>query len=234
MPTGITRLDQQASGAARSGRLHGEIAQRRTTKMTNRYHEIAFTDAVKAQQNIAGSRSSYARFEDPGGVRNAKLGPPEAAFMAARDSFYMASVSQSGWPYVQHRGGSPGFVHTIDAHTIGFADFRGNRQYVSMGNLAGDDRVSLFFMDYAIRARLKLYGRAKAVTQEEWAQLVPDAPAPKGVVERGVVIQVEAFDWNCPQHITERFTLADVNKVTAALQAKITELEEELGRLKHK
>lgn len=127
--------------------------------MGNKYTEIAFTDGVRDLQEAFGSRRSYAKFEI-GPDANDRLGPSEAAFIAARDSFYIASVGETGWPYMQHRGGPPGFIRTLDERTLAFADFRGNRQYVSVGNIGADDRVSLFFMDYANRARLKLFGRA--------------------------------------------------------------------------
>jgi len=197
--------------------------------MGHRFAEIAFTDTVKAVQEAMGSRSSFARWEE-GADRYNVLGPREAAFIDARDSFYMASVSETGWPYVQHRGGPPGFVRVLDEKTIGFADFRGNRQYVSVGNLMRDDRVSLFFMDYANRARLKLLGRVKIVGLDEAETLtrlaLPDYPAR---VERGFVIRVEAFDWNCPQHITPRFTTAEITPVIQQLKTRIAELEAELA-----
>jgi ferredoxin-NADP reductase/predicted pyridoxine 5'-phosphate oxidase superfamily flavin-nucleotide-binding protein len=138
---------------------------------------------------------------------NHSLGEREASFISARDSFYIASVSETGWPYVQHRGGPPGFVRVIDERTIGFADFSGNRQYVSVGNVKKDDRVSLFFMDYPNQTRLKLLGRVRLIAPQEAERLadlgVDDYPAH---VERGFLIHIEAFDWNCPQHITPRFT----------------------------
>nr|MDJ0860232.1 pyridoxamine 5'-phosphate oxidase family protein [Dinoroseobacter sp.] len=127
--------------------------------MAHAYHDIAFTDAVKSIQDLRGSRASYARFED-GPLRGDQIGPNEAAFISARDSFYIASTGATGWPYMQHRGGPTGFVRVLDEQTLGFADFSGNKQYVSLGNIKGDDRVSLFFMDYANRTRLKMFGKA--------------------------------------------------------------------------
>jgi predicted pyridoxine 5'-phosphate oxidase superfamily flavin-nucleotide-binding protein len=184
---------------------------------------------VKAFQEARGSRRGYARMES-GADSHAALGAREAAFIAERDSFYLASVSETGWPYVQHRGGPAGFVRVLDEKTLGFADFAGNRQYVSVGNLSGDDRVSLFFMDYPNRTRLKLLGRAERIElgqQELLVQLtLPGYPAH---VERGFRIHVEAYDWNCPQHITPRFTAAEVEAARAPLRERIAELEARLA-----
>ena len=196
--------------------------------MGHRFAEIAFTDRVKAEQSRHGSRASYTRFESGEPMRH-RLGAREAQFIAERDSFYMATVSETGWPYIQHRGGPKGFLRVLDEKTIGFADYRGNRQYISLGNLGGNDRVSLFLMDYPNRARLKLLGRARLVSPdntEQMKMLVADGIEAR--IERGFLIDVEAFDWNCSQHITERYTLADVEQATAALRARIAELETKL------
>lgn len=194
--------------------------------MPNRFAEIAFTPTVKKVQEAIGSRSAYARMETVPEAVNHRLTESESAFIGARDSFYMASVGETGWPYIQHRGGPAGFVRVLDEARIGFADFRGNRQYVSVGNLMTDDRVSLFFMDYPNKARLKLFGRARIVGLDDEETLsrleVPDYRAP---VERGFVITVEGFDWNCPKHITPRYTEADIAPTIAALKARISELE---------
>ncbi|MBU1212787.1 MAG: pyridoxamine 5'-phosphate oxidase family protein [Alphaproteobacteria bacterium] len=131
--------------------------------MGHKFAEIAFTDTVKSVQQAMGSRSGYARREGGDVDFNVRLGPSEAQFIAERDSFYMATVSETGWPYVQHRGGPKGFLRVLDEKTLGFADFSGNRQYVSVGNLKTDDRVSLFLMDYPNRTRLKVLGRARVV-----------------------------------------------------------------------
>jgi predicted pyridoxine 5'-phosphate oxidase superfamily flavin-nucleotide-binding protein len=201
--------------------------------MGHRFAEIAFTPAVRAVQEAEGSRAGYRRL-DEGDAHHHRLGPREAAFIAMRDSFYMATVSETGWPYIQHRGGPAGFVRVLDETTIGFADFRGNRQYVSVGNLATNDRVSLFFMDYPNRARLKLLGRARAVAAAADPALVANLAVPdyKARVERGIVIAVEAFDWNCAQHIVERYSVADIAAGVAPLRARIAELEAELAALK--
>ena len=130
--------------------------------MSNRYTEIAFTPAVRKAQERHGSREQNARGEARGAPQD-RIGPDEAAFIAERDSFYLATVSETGWPYIQHRGGPKGFLKLLDPHTLGFADYRGNRQYVSVGNLAGNDRVALILVDYARGQRLKLFGRATMV-----------------------------------------------------------------------
>lgn len=196
--------------------------------MGHRFAEIAFTDSVKVLQEAQGSRQAYAKMEGGEDHHNV-LGEAEADFIASRDSFYMATVSETGWPYVQHRGGPPGFIRVLDEKTIGFADFRGNRQYVSTGNLAKDDRVSLFFMDYPSKTRLKLLGRVQLVELDDTETLSKlELPDYRARVERGMIIKVEAFDWNCPQHITPRFTAAEIEAVTVSLQARIVELEVQL------
>ena len=197
--------------------------------MSHRFADIAFTPTVKKIQEELGSRKSYARMESVPEATNHRLTEAEAGFLAARNSLYMATVSETGWPYVQHRGGPTGFVRVLDEGTIGFADFRGNRQYVSVGNLMTDDRVSLFFMDYPNKTRLKLFGRAKIVGPDEQALLSRlEMPDYRARVERGFIIKVEGFDWNCPQHITERFTLDEVRAMTTQLTTRIAELEEKL------
>jgi uncharacterized protein len=179
--------------------------------MGHRFAELAFTAAVREQQEALGSRTSYAAMEG-GENYNDVLGAREAAFIQARDSFYMATVSESGWPYVQHRGGPVLFVRVLDERTLGFADFRGNRQYVSLGNLRRDDRVALFFMDYPNRVRLKVLGRVRLLdlNAERLAQV--EVPDYRARVERGFIIRVEAFDWNCSQHITPRYTESEIAK----------------------
>jgi hypothetical protein len=184
--------------------------------MANAYHAIAFTHPVRETQSALGSRGHYARGEG-GPVAGVRLGMEEAAFIAARDSFYMATVGASGWPYLQHRGGPPGFVRVLDEGTFGFADFRGNRQYVSVGNLATDDRAAFFFMDYANRARLKLFGRVTLIGPEPAGLLDRlTVPGYRARIERGFVVRVVAFDWNCSQHITPRFTEAEWRETMAA------------------
>ena len=198
--------------------------------MGHKFAELAFTDSVKNIQSDQGSRKSYARME-VGDDYNDVLGPNEAQFIAARDSFYMATVSETGWPYVQHRGGPTGFVKVLDDRTLGFADFRGNRQYVSAGNLSRNDRVSLFFMDYPNKTRLKLLGRVRTLEPAEQGILQKLSLDDRHQVrtERGFLISVEAFDWNCPQYITPRFTRAEVDQEILSLQSTIVDLEARLA-----
>jgi predicted pyridoxine 5'-phosphate oxidase superfamily flavin-nucleotide-binding protein len=194
--------------------------------MASRFAEIAFTPAVKAQQTAHGSRASYAKFES-GPERNHLLGPEESAFIEARDGFYLASVSETGWPYVQFRGGAKGFLNVLDAKTIAYADFRGNRQYISVGNLTADNRISLILMDYPNRRRLKILGRVRIVEAADDPVLVASLHVPgyKAHPERAVLIDVEGFDWNCAQHIPQRLTLEE-------LEAHLAPLREELARLR--
>jgi len=196
--------------------------------MGHKFAELAFTPKVKVAQEQHGSRRAYSRMEE-GNDHHDVLGPNEAGFIASRDSFYMATVSETGGPYIQHRGGPAGFVRVLDNKTIGFADFRGNRQYVSVGNLKTEDRVSLFLMDYPNRARLKILGRARIVDGNDKDTLGRlSMPEYNAQVERGILISIEAFDWNCPQHITPRFTLAEIEEGTAPLRQRIAELEKAL------
>ena len=172
--------------------------------MARAFAEIAFTPSVLAAQEQQGSAGSFARFlsaEADGGDR---LTAAEMAFIAARDGFYQATVSETGWPYVQFRGGPPGFLRVLDERTIAYADFRGNRQYVSAGNLAGDDRISLILMDYPNRRRIKIWGTAKVVEDDPalLARLTDDDY--RGKPERAIVFQIEAWDINCRQHIRPR------------------------------
>lgn len=200
--------------------------------MGHKFAELAFTPTVRQEQEAQGSRAAYARM-DEGPEYNSELGSSEAQFIAARDSFYMASVSETGWPYIQHRGGPKGFVKVLDANRLGVADYRGNRQYVSLGNLKGNDRVSLFFMDYPNRARLKMLGRVRVIDPSEEELLARLAPEEgyRGKVERGFEITVSAFDWNCPQHITPRFTQAEVAAEVAHLHGLIEGLQDQVARL---
>jgi len=195
----------------------------------NEFGEIAFTPSVKAVQERLGSRKAYAALE-AGEHHNSELGSDESNFIMARDSFYMASVSETNWPYVQHRGGPAGFVKVLDAKTLGFADYRGNRQYVSVGNLLKNDRVSLFFMDYLHRTRLKLLGHAELIGTERTEFLKSLSVSEyKAKVERGILIHVAAYDWNCPQHITPRFTQEQVETAIQPLRQRIATLEAQLA-----
>jgi predicted pyridoxine 5'-phosphate oxidase superfamily flavin-nucleotide-binding protein len=193
--------------------------------------DIAFTPSVKAVQERKGSRAAYRRVEERGGWRT-KITPDLVAFLAERDSAYLATASEGGQPYIQHRGGPKGFIRVIDEETLAFADFSGNRQYITTGNLAENDRAYLFLMDYARRRRVKIWGRARVVEDAETiAKLMPaDYPARP---EQAIVFTVEAWDTNCPQHIPQKFDAADVAATVQKLQARIAELElenEELRR----
>jgi predicted pyridoxine 5'-phosphate oxidase superfamily flavin-nucleotide-binding protein len=158
----------------------------------------------------------------------------EAAFIAARDSFYLASAGEGGWPYVQHRGGPAGFVKVLDETTLALLDFRGNRQYVSLGNTAADDRVSLFFMDYVHRARLKVLARLEALPLDADRALTERLALPgyKARPERILRLRLEAFDWNCQQHITQRFTVQDIEVLAAPLRQRLAVLEAENSELR--
>ncbi len=192
--------------------------------MAHKYAAIAFTNTVRQVQQQQGSRNAYAAM-DQGEDYNYLLSENEAQFIQARDSFYMASVSETGWPYVQHRGGAKGFLQVLDAQTIAFADFKGNRQYVSTGNFQGNDRVSLILMDYPNRTRLKILGRVSIVT-DDWELLARLEQAHyRAVVERAFVITIEAFDWNCPQHITPRYSEAEMATVVDPLLAELEQLK---------
>ena len=199
--------------------------------MTHRFADITFTARVRQQQAQLGVAERNARLQELGGP-NDRLGAMEAKFISQRDSFYIASVSESGWPYVQHRGGPAGFLKVLDEKTLGFADFRGNAQYISVGNLQHDDRVALILMDYSAKQRLKLLGRVKLVEQADdpaRSRLLENQDY-RARTERGFVISIEAFDWNCPQHITPRFTQAELDAALEPLQWRIDELEELLAQ----
>jgi predicted pyridoxine 5'-phosphate oxidase superfamily flavin-nucleotide-binding protein len=193
--------------------------------MAHKFAALAFTPAVKAQQELNGSRQAYARME-LGQDHHDRLGPQEAGFIAARDSFYMATVGSTGWPYIQHRGGPAGFVRVLDDATLAFADYGGNRQYVTVGNLQENDRVAMFFMDYPNRTRLKLLGRARLSEGADPALVEKlQLPSYRARIERVMTVHVEGFDWNCPQHITPRFTEEQVMAAIHPLQERIAELE---------
>ena len=202
--------------------------------MARGFAEIAFTPLVKEEQVRHGSRNAYARLENSPGAPD-RLGPDEQAFIAARDGFYMASITETGWPYIQHRGGHAGFMRVLDDQTLGFADLRGNRQYISTANLKHDDRVALFFMDYATQSRLKVLGRARVHEGDaEAAALIEKlrVPEEKTPPERVILIHVEGFDWNCQQHITPRYTEAELTKILEPIRHRLETLEAENKRLR--
>jgi predicted pyridoxine 5'-phosphate oxidase superfamily flavin-nucleotide-binding protein len=162
--------------------------------------------------------------------------PQEVEFIADRDSFYMATVSETGWPYVQHRGGPRGFLKVVDERTLAFADYSGNRQYISVGNLAADGRAALILLDYAQRTRLKLYAHVETVSPEADAALTAlvSVPGYRARIERILVLRLDAFDWNCPQHITPRFTEEEINKATQPLRERLAQLEAENASLRNR
>jgi predicted pyridoxine 5'-phosphate oxidase superfamily flavin-nucleotide-binding protein len=188
------------------------------------FADIAFTPRVQALQTRHGSRRAYAR---RGEGERETLGPDERAFIESRDSFYLGSIGETGWPYIQHRGGPEGFLRVLDERTLAFADFRGNKQFISAGNVAGDDRTALFLMDYPSQTRLKLFARVRIVEADEDPELIGRliVPGYSAIVERAFVFAVEGFDWNCPQHITPRYTADEIEAATAPLRARIAELE---------
>ena len=183
--------------------------------MSHQFAEIMFTDSVKAAQEQYGSRARLERFSENAGP-NDELTDREAGFIALRDTFYLASVNEDGWPYVQHRGGPAGFLRVIGPKCLAYADFRGNTQLVSVGNVSSNDRVSIILMDYPNRRRLKILGHmrvenAQDVPAEDLAAV--ELPDYRALVERVVYIEVAAFDWNCPQHITQRYTEAEFEQL---------------------
>jgi hypothetical protein len=202
--------------------------QQKRAAVTDNFRSLVFTPTVKALQERHGSRRQYARKEELGPPHD-RLGPMEQEFLAERDSFYMASVGSTGWPYIQHRGGPTGFLKVIDDNTIAFANFSGNKQYISNGNFVTDNRVALILVDYPRQARLKLLGRAEVSEGEEakaWIERVR-LPEYKATVESVFIIHVEAFDWNCPQHIIPRFTAEQIQDALVPLEKRVQELEQE-------
>ena len=197
------------------------------------FGSFVFTPVVKALQERYGSRRQYAKLEKAAGTPDS-LGEDERLFIAERDSFYMASVGATGWPYIQHRGGPKGFLKVIDDRTIAFADFSGNKQFISTGNLMTDARVALILVDYPQQARLKILGRAEILEGDDataWLERVRD-PRYKAAVERVFVIHLDAIDWNCPQHITPRYTAEDIQQAIAPVEQELQRLQQENERLR--
>ena len=187
--------------------------------------DIAATASVKEAQRENGSADYWSGFH---GERTFdRFTENEAAFIAARDSFYMATVSESGWPYVQHRGGPPGFIRMLDDKTLAVADYRGNRQYITVGNVAAGGRASLILMDYPNQRRLKIYARieVKDLTADPALTAKLNTPGYKAKLERAYLLHVEAFDWNCPQHITPRFTETEIDSGLTPVRARMAQLE---------
>ncbi|MES2163471.1 MAG: pyridoxamine 5'-phosphate oxidase family protein [Pseudomonadota bacterium] len=200
--------------------------------MGRAYSDITFTPAVREVQSSMGSRARYA-FLDQMEERQDSLGEREVAFIEEMDHFYQATVSETGWPYVQHRGGPKGFLRALDAKTLAFADYRGNLQYLSVGNLKLDDRISMILVDYARQVRMKIVGRTRIVEAADDPALMEllHMPGYKARVERAFIITVEGYDWNCPQHITPRYTEQEVTAMTAPLLAQLKQLKEQVAKL---
>jgi predicted pyridoxine 5'-phosphate oxidase superfamily flavin-nucleotide-binding protein len=200
--------------------------------MAKNYAEIAFTESVKRQQEQYGSRQQYARMDRL--ARGTTLTFAETEFIAARDGFYLATVGEHGYPYVQFRGGPQGFLRVMDSQTLGYADFRGNRQYLTLGNLDQNDRAALILMDYANRSRLKIYARIEVNLANDRPDLIERLRVPEydAELERVMLLHVEAFDWNCPQHITPRFTMEEIQAMNVPIYKHIAKLEAELLRLR--
>lgn len=202
--------------------------------MAQNYVHTLFTEKSRALQEADGSRATYARMEEGADGTPDAITEKEADFIAARDSFYLASVTSEGWPYVQHRGGPAGFLRVLSGNQLGFADYRGNRQHVSTANLIEEPRVSLFLMDYPNRRRLKILGRARIVTTGAdpslTASLMPDGY--KAAPERAYLIDVVGYDWNCPQHITPRFTEAEIAAAIQPLTQELNQLRAEVELLR--
>jgi predicted pyridoxine 5'-phosphate oxidase superfamily flavin-nucleotide-binding protein len=199
--------------------------------MTDRFLRTLDTQGVRAAREANGVGSELWE-----GVEWAadRFTPKETAFISERDSFYLATVSQTGWPYIQHRGGPRGFLRVLDESILGFADFRGNWQYLTLGNLVDDDRIALFLMDYARRRRLKILARMSTHDLKAEADLAARLVTPgyRGLPERGFTLRLHAFDWNCPQHITPRFTADEIEAALGPLRVRLQDLEAENARLR--
>jgi hypothetical protein len=201
--------------------------------MTRPSSDVAFTPAVKAIQDARGSRGGYAKMEAKGGWRTA-ITPDLAGFLAEVRSFYLATASADGQPYIQHRGGPAGFLRVIDERTLGFADFKGNRQYITTGNLTENPKAYIFVMDYAQRQRVKLWGRARVVDDDPALITTLWPEGYKARPEQAILFEVEAWDTNCPQHIPQMFHAEDVGRTITQFQSRISELEAEVAALKGK
>jgi len=194
--------------------------------MPSKFLELTVTDSVrKAQEHYFGRSQKL-----PPQPEREALTEEEIQFIRSRDSFYMATVTETGWPYLQHRGGAPGFLRVLSPTQLGFADYTGNRQMLSTGNLDANDRVALFLMNYARRERLKILGHARVLDERQHPELVAQLaePAARGIVERSFLIDVVAFAWNCPKYITPRYTVAEVEQATEPLRKRIAELESQI------
>lgn len=200
--------------------------------MSYGFLDVAITPSVREAQARMGADGIWQDFKSS--RESDRFTGNETAFIATRDSFYMASVSETGWPYVQHRGGPHGFLKVVDERTLAFADYRGNRQYISTGNFAANDRTCLFLMDYPRRARLKIYGHVEALAPDDDPELTALVTVPeyRAKLERVFRVRLEAFDWNCPQHITPRFTELEIAEAVRPLRERLEELEAENAKLR--
>jgi predicted pyridoxine 5'-phosphate oxidase superfamily flavin-nucleotide-binding protein len=201
--------------------------------MPRAFAEIGFTPSVLAIQEQQGSAKGYAKFLDLDAERGDQIGPDEAEFISRMDGFFQASVSANGWPYVQFRGGPKGFIKVLDEKTIAYADFRGNRQYLSAGNITDDGRVSLILVDYPNRRRLKIWGRAELVQTQDDPDLIQKLhnTSYRAQPERAVIITIEALDWNCPAHIPQRMTLEEMDPLLTTLRTENAQLKSQNAEL---
>ncbi|HRH43636.1 MAG TPA: pyridoxamine 5'-phosphate oxidase family protein [Pyrinomonadaceae bacterium] len=203
--------------------------------MSHKFFDLTFTESVKAAQQKYGSRRNYARFEggkpDFYGLMDAEID-----FIEQRDGFYMATVNNEGQPYIQFRGGPQGFLKVLDDKTLGFADFRGNLQYISVGNLNENKKAALFLMDYPNQTRLKILANVEVLDAKDAPEIIEKLTVPdyKAKIERAMILHVEAFDWNCPQHITPRYTMDEIKQMIAPMNEHIAKLEKEIEELKSK
>ena len=203
--------------------------------MSHKFFDLTFTESVKQAQEKYGSRRSYARSE--GGKPDFYgLGDAEQDFIEQRDGFYMATVNNEGQPYLQFRGGAKGFLKVLDDKTLGFADFRGNMQYISIGNLQENKKAALFLMDYPNQTRLKILANVEVIDAKDAPEIIEKLTVPdyKAKIERAMILHVEAFDWNCPQHITQRYTMDEIKQMLAPMSEHIAKLESEIAELKNK
>lgn len=200
--------------------------------MPNPFAQLMFSDSVKQAQIENGARRANERYESV--ERLSELTENEAWFIGERDGFYMATVNENGHPYVQFRGGPKGFLKVLDGKTLAFADFRGNLQNISIGNLKANNKAALILMDYANRARLKILAEIEVINAKDDPGLISklEMPAYRAKVERAMLLHIAAYDWNCPQHITPRYTLEEIEQAVKPLREKIVELQLEIARLK--
>lgn len=202
--------------------------------MANKFYDIIFTDDVKAAQKHYGSRRGYERIQSGATFQNVVLSDAEIDFIENADGFYLATVNEQNQPYIQFRGGRKGFLKILDEKTLGFADFRGNLQYISVGNLQKNKKAALFLMDYANQRRLKILAEIEIKDAPDAPELIEKLRDEnyQANIERAFILRVEAFDWNCPQHITPRYTIEQIKQIIQPLNEQIAELKKEIERLK--